>query len=331
MNQLDDDLMAELRAARPDPGYQPSATSPEARAMLARVLRARADQAAGHRLAGLRWRPRPLLLAGLSAVVAAAVAAVLVTLVTEPPPAVARVRAAVLDAFERSSGDIVYATRTIKELGSPTETQRIWTYPVSPASGQRVRVRLFDFLNGVPAEDTESIYVSGPWSNALTRPTTDGPHVAEIIDVEYGTRTWSRALSPSALLASGLGPAVVQRQIASGGFTVVGTVRLQGRRVIELTWPQPDGPGRVMTTRLWVNARTYLPLRSVTTEWIRHSHLVVNGKRIAPGRRLTLSTDTTQYQILPATRAHLAFLSPPVPAGFTRTAHSPHYPPLRSR
>src|SRR5260221_10186564 len=78
MSQLDDDLLAALRAARPDPGYQPSATSPEARAMLARVLRSREDRAVRPRLAGLRWRPRPLLLAGLSAVAGAA---------PPPPPA----------------------------------------------------------------------------------------------------------------------------------------------------------------------------------------------------------------------------------------------------
>src|SRR5260370_15173435 len=36
-----DDLLTALRAARPDPGCQPSATSPEARAMLARIVQAR--------------------------------------------------------------------------------------------------------------------------------------------------------------------------------------------------------------------------------------------------------------------------------------------------
>jgi hypothetical protein len=40
MTPLDDDLLTALRAARPDPGYQPSATSPEARAMLARIVQA---------------------------------------------------------------------------------------------------------------------------------------------------------------------------------------------------------------------------------------------------------------------------------------------------
>src|SRR5260221_4016038 len=190
MSQLDDDLLAALRAARPDPGYQPSATSPEPGAMLARVLRSREDRAVRPRLAGLRWRPRPLLLAGLSAVAGAAVAAVLETFVTAPGPGsspspVAKVRAGVLDAFERASGDIVYATRTVKELGSPTESQQIWTYPAWPASGQRVLVPRFGHQDGVPVEDTESIYIAGPWSKRLTLPTTCRPRVAGIIDVYY--------------------------------------------------------------------------------------------------------------------------------------------------
>jgi hypothetical protein len=335
MSRLDDDLLAALRAARPDPGYQPSATSPEGRAMLARVLRSREDRAARPRLAGLRWRSRPLVLAGLSAVAGAAAAAVLVTFVTAPgpvsPPSAATVRAAVLDAFERDSGAIVYATRTIKELGSPTERQQMWTYPAWPASGQQVRFRLFDFRNAVPVEDTESIYRAGPWSNRLTLPTTGGPRVARIIDVDYATRTWWRGLSSSVLLGQGLSPAVIRQQIASGGFTVVGTVRLHGRRAVELTWSRRFGPRIVMTTRLWVDARTYLPLQSVTTEWIGHSHLEVNGKRVAPGRRLALSTDTTQYHILPATPATLALLIPPIPAGFTRAAHSPNFPAIHPR
>src|SRR5260221_8339683 len=86
MSQLADDLLAALRAARPDPGYQPSATSPDARAMLARVLRSREDRAVRPRLAGLRWRPRPLLLAGLSAVAGGGRAAPLGVFFSVPPP-----------------------------------------------------------------------------------------------------------------------------------------------------------------------------------------------------------------------------------------------------
>lgn len=93
MTQLDDDLLAALRAARPAPGYQPSASSPEASAMLARVLRSREDRAARRYPVMLRWRPRRLLLAGLPAVAAAAALAI-VTLAPTGTPAGSRYQGA---------------------------------------------------------------------------------------------------------------------------------------------------------------------------------------------------------------------------------------------
>jgi hypothetical protein len=58
MTPLDDDLLTSLLAARPDPGYQPSAASPVATAMLARILQTDRDPAP-------RGTRRRLLLAGL--------------------------------------------------------------------------------------------------------------------------------------------------------------------------------------------------------------------------------------------------------------------------
>jgi len=58
MTPLDDDLLTSLQAARPDPGYQPSAASPVATAMLARILQTDRNKAA-------RGTRRRLLLAGL--------------------------------------------------------------------------------------------------------------------------------------------------------------------------------------------------------------------------------------------------------------------------
>src|SRR5260221_11983711 len=69
MPPLNDDLLTALRAAHPAPGYQPSATSPEATAMLARILQARHDLAP-------RVIRRRLMLAGLPAVAGAAAATV---------------------------------------------------------------------------------------------------------------------------------------------------------------------------------------------------------------------------------------------------------------
>jgi hypothetical protein len=317
MTPLDDDVLTALRAARPAPGYQPTATSPQAMAMLARILHTRPDQVprVTRRLAPGVSRRR-LLLAGLPAAAGAAAATVVaVSVASSGPgstrPAVSSVRAAVLDAFQRDSGDIVATTRTIHWFKGPVMTQRAWAYPAFPALGQQIRLRLFILRDGVPESDTESIYFQNAAAGRLTQPTTEGPRSAEIIDVQYTTRTWSRQRSASVLLAGNLSPSLIQDQIASGGFTVAGTVRLRGRPAIKLTWTR--SPGRLtVTTSLWVDARTYLPLRSATT--IR-----------AGLHNMLLETDTTQYQILPATQANLDLLEPPIPAGFTRAATSPHF------
>jgi hypothetical protein len=240
MTPLDDDLLAALRAARPDAGYQPSAASPEATAMLARILGTRRGKAP-------KVTRRRLLLAGLPVMAGAAATAVLAPGMTSPGPddahpTVSSVRTAVLDAFERESGAIVYTTRTIRRPNGPEITQRAWTYPAFPATGQQVRFRLFQFLDGVPDEDTGSIYVENAASGHLTQSTTQGPRVAEIIDVEYATRTWSRQQSSSVLLAGNLSPALIRDQIASGGFTVLGPSSSGGRQAVKITWTRKQGP-----------------------------------------------------------------------------------------
>jgi hypothetical protein len=319
MTPLDDDLLAALRTARPAPGYQPSAASPQAQAMFARVLRS-ADHPP------VRWRRR-LVLAGLPAVAAAAAAAVLVASMTtsarRPAPGsargtVANLRAEVLDAFERDGGDIIYTTRTFQVLRGPTQDQQIWTYPAVQTAGQQVRVRFFDLQDGAPVEDTGSVYVAGPQSDQMTQSTTSGPRFAEITDVEYATRTWSRLRSSTPLVASNLDPDTIRQQIASGGFTVLGTVHLGGRSAIELTWTRrlEAGGHTGLTTHLWVDAQTYMPLRSITIQWA------------GPTRhRIAVLTVTANYRILAATPANLGLLNPPIPRGFTRTATSPHYAP----
>lgn len=309
MIPLDDDLLTALRAARPDPGGQPSAASPEAAAMLARILWTSRDPVP-------RMARRRLLLTGLPVAAGAVAAGVVVASVTSSSPGptrptVSSVRTAVLDALVRDSGAIVYSTRTSRLSKGPVTTQQAWTYPAFPVPGQQVRFRLFQFTDGVPVEDTESIYVADTASTSISQSTTQGPRTAEIIDVDYTTRTWSRQRSSSVLLADRIGPGLVRDQIASGGFTVIGTVDLDGRQAVELIWSSSHGP-LIVTTILWVDARTYQPLRSVMTT------------RAGPDDTL-LKTDTIQYQVLPATPANLGLLTPPIPAGFARTATSPHF------
>lgn len=305
MIPLDDDLLAALRAARP----QTPTAEAEAEAMLTRILQTPRDPVP-------RLTRRRLLKAGIPAVAGVAAAAAVTTAVTSTTPGSTRptaasVRTAVLDAFNRDSGAIVYSRRTIRLGNGPAITQEAWTYPAFPIPGQQVRYRLFQFSNGVPVEDTEASYMADKASTGLSMSTTQGPPSAEIIDVRYATRTWSRQRSRSVLLAGSLSPSLIRAQIAAGRFAVIGTVELDGRQAVELTWT--SSPGRLSaTTTLWVDARTYQPLRSVSTTR-------------APRGGAPLEADTVQYQVLPATPANLALLSPPIPPGFTRTATSPYF------
>src|SRR5262249_55513175 len=109
-----DDLLDALRAARPAPDYQPAAASPEATAMLARILAGNPPRAGG---AGApRGVSRRLGRAGAPAVAGAAAAGAVVAsaFVAAGPsaPAAASVRADVLDALDRSGGDILLADTT---------------------------------------------------------------------------------------------------------------------------------------------------------------------------------------------------------------------------
>ena len=189
-------------------------------------------------------------------------------------------------------------------------TQRAWTYPAFAVPGQQVRFRLFVLRYGVPQQDTESVYVQDKASAAPTMSTTQGPSTAEITNVDYTTRTWSRQQTSSVLTAGGLSPSQIRARIASGDFTVAGTVSLHGRRALELTWSSTEPMSNSGT--LWVDDQTYLPLRSVITQRWR-----------AGGT--PFQTITTDYQMLPATPANLNLLTPPIPAGFTRTATSPRF------
>jgi hypothetical protein len=313
MIPLDDDLLTALRAARPGTGCEPSAASPEATAMLTQIMRTPRGPAP-------RWTRRRLLLAAIPATAAAAAAMTLAVSVTSSGPGgnlptASSVRTAVLDAFSRDSGDVFAMTQTIRGTRGPVLTQRAWTYPAFPVPGQQVRFRLFMLRDGVPVEDTESIYIQDAAASRLSMKTTQGPRSAEIIDVQYATRTWSRQRSSSVLLAGSLSPRLIRDEIASGRFTVTGTGHVRGRPAIEITWSYSPGNGPlIMMATLWVGAHSYVPLRSTTTMQAR-----------LQSRHVVLQTSTTEYHILPPTPANLDLLIPPIPPGFTRTSGSPHF------
>jgi len=311
-----DDLLAALRAARPDPGYQPSPASPEAVALLARIT---APAREAERLRPRRL-PRRLVLAGIPAIAGAAAAGGIVVATTRPAgpdrslpspaaalpvtalPGAATVRAAILDAFQQASGDILAAVRSL-HVAETTFTMRGWRYPMFPQVDQQVRLRRSQFQDGRPVMDDEFTYIQ-------PEPNAGRPPAGMAFAVNYQDRTWFRGQAPVIPVAVGVGlsPDQVRDDIASRMFRVTGTAELDGRRALKLQFfaPAATAPGMDL---LWVDATTYVPLQSANT--------------VTSPAGKTLVSNTVRYQVLPATQVNLALLTPTVPAGFTRTTKPP--------
>jgi len=312
MTPADDNLLTALRSARPDPGYHPSPRSPEATAMLAGILGARREPARPRRVTRRR-----LVLAGLPALAVAVVAAVVAVSVTSSGSAPGQlsavtVRTAVLAALRQHGGDVLHQDTTFQISGeSGVSVRRGWVYPAFPAVGQQVRYREFGYRDGKPYRDVESIYTENAAMQNLTLRTTQGPRSAEIVAVDYPSRTWARFTTTAVPVDLTGSPALIRSEIASGRFTVDGTVKLNGREAVKLSWT--DKLGLPWTHNvLWVDSRTYVLLRAVSTTPLG------SGK---------VSTVTSTYQMRPATAASLKLLTPVIPAGFTRAAKVPYLGP----
>lgn len=232
------------------------------------------------------------------------------------PPAPATLRAKLLAAFSAASGQIVYEHSTWATTGGETSVMDGWYYPWQARKGQLVRSRrLVLNADGTPYQDVEFVYqMPSPGSVPAGLPSAQRAKIGrltgvvaamgEIIDVEYGNRTWSDQKDHLLLDSDPGAPVAISARVAAGHWKVVGDTALGGHRAIELAWS--DGPGS--GSRLWVDAGTYLPLREEAV-------FPVGG----PGNWAT-TTVRDDYELLPATPASLAKLTPPVPAGFRRTA-----------
>ena len=317
METDNDDLLTALRSASPDPGYRPSPWSPEAAAMLSRILDGTRELGPVRR----RVTRRRVVFAGLPPLTAAVAAVVVAVSVTQSGPAPGAltpdtVRTAVLDALQHDSGDIMQASVQYQDPGGAAEgTHSTWIYPAFPAVGQQVRFREADYRNGKPRQDVESIYTEDEALEHTSMSTTQGPGSAKIVGVDYPSRTWATFTTSTPLVDLTLSPALIRSEISSGNFTVDGTVKLNDRDAVKLSWTRKTGPIGVTVTTLWVDAMTYVPLHEVTAQTITTQ---------ATGTR-TILTITLSYQMIPATTASLKALTPPVPAGFTRAKQIPGY------
>jgi hypothetical protein len=104
-------------------------------------------------------------------------------------------------------------------------------------------------------------------------------------------------------------PDYLQGELACGTFHSAGFSTLNGERVIELN-SKPLGRDNATIETLWVDPRTYLPVRLTTQVMLS----LVRQFGFTPPH--SFDPHTTDFQWLPPTQANLVKLSVNIPAGF---------------
>ena len=190
------------------------------------------------------------------------------------------------------------STRSTTEPGGYLRDTMWWAY------GTRAR-QLIE-VNGHPVTDVR---------NSISH----GEDVA--IQVIYPLRRWSTSTFPAVAAPAGAGlcqagqsPAglpladsalnwknLIQSGLRCGVFTVDGRQRVDGIDAIRLTGHFP-----AVSATLWIDPRTYLPVEMVTYQGM--------------SRQENFTEVLTEFRWLQPTRANLALLSPPIPAGFRRVS-----------
>lgn len=296
------DIAAALSVGQPEP----AATAPATRRHHAR--RTRAVRPSRKLAAG----------AGLTALVTATVAAFVVVSANHGQVTVdhgranadrgqvigkASLRTAVLAALDTASGQIGYVRTTTSANGRTDGVAESWTYPWLPQTGQEVRnlTRIHDPRHlSDPGDyaETETIYRQPAAANTTVK--------AEIIEVLFKQRKWYEQQALWSGPQQAQSPSYIRQQIAAGQFTVAGKAEIDGRQSIKLIIHEPADPGLQLDGTLWVDATTYLPLRSV-----------IKSVGTRPGGQLDLTTVNDMSYLAP-TAANLAKVQISIPPGFTR-------------
>jgi hypothetical protein len=235
------------------------------------------------------------------------------------------IRARVVDALGGETGTILYTQSSMQVAGQPTSNGESWDYPWNGLPGQIVRQAGSGSVGGAVQNKwslTFTVPSGGATSNSA--PTTPPGATCNVsgqrIDVDFTDQTWQTSEQSCVALTPGLdAPAAfvdpmthqlisnIKTLVADGLVHVVGYPNLNGEQTVELN---SNTPG-VTTLDLWVSARTYLPLQSVTT-----------GPTGDPNPGKTW-TEVDQYSFLSPTQANLANLQVTVPPGFREIVNAP--------
>jgi hypothetical protein len=180
---------------------------------------------------------------------------------------------------------------------------------------------------------TESF--SAPGQPSVDEGSTVTPATFTHTTVSYESKTWSRSVAKVDLMrrqpstqtscASTIGPAVtmqadpqtvaayIREALSCGQLTSEGNVDVDGVSAIKLvsvlSRPQVGGARLVRKFTLLVNPATYLPVRWLMSVTVTQ-----------PGGQTSRTAFSYNVSWLPPTRANLASLQVPIPAGFTRVA-----------
>jgi hypothetical protein len=231
------------------------------------------------------------------------------------PRPIATVRTRAILAIDATAGDIFH-TRTVETPGAgPSCVQDVWTSPAEPVVGELERERSLVVCDGRLHQDVEMIVTAaaippGPNPPLLSEGPDGSPLMngqpatttGEYTGVDGETHTWWHLSStrmtrplPAQTAQS------VRADLAAGAYTPEGHATIDGHDTLVLR----RGIGNSAADTIWVDATTFLPVRS----------------EFATAASTTLMT--TDYEFLPPTEANLALLAPVVPPGYPKVDGPP--------
>jgi hypothetical protein len=309
---LDDPLLMMLREARPD-GTPQAATSLQAQALFERITGGHPAVSVPGRLArrATRRRIRPTIRGFPLAIAVTAAAAAVIATATLIAVGGTGSGGGTGSAAGLRPGQVVSSAYLLAKM---TSSAVLADNDITKTSGPR---------GGGYAE---TVWRQGTIRPARTLYTRDGQICYDIAEtatqitvVDYQTRTWwalpiprgqveNADLSGCRLTGFVTVPAAppgagtptwmvtfIRQFISQGQYRVDNSTVIDGQRALALT--DATGPG--VTSREWISAATYLPLRATLS---------------IPSQHIALSSDISY---LPPTTANLAQLTVTIPAGFT--------------
>lgn len=208
----------------------------------------------------------------------------------------------------QARGDILW-TRTTTQAIPASDTLVESTFSYKSASSD---VRYFP--DGQPWVDYSGATRRNP-SGTLTwsRTSVNWQNRTYSVVSEAGSPTWSVQLTTCADRLLPLDyldtPDAARALLNCPGLKVTRGRQIEGIDAITIA---ASAPG-VGSQTLWINAKTYLPIQLVTVNPTGHYYPDGYGRAPSPW-------EVEQFTWLPPTPANLAYVSAPIPAGFTKTA-----------